>query len=668
MMIAGEDHEPRRPDQYGQQQAFKIYFDPSVIRRFCLSIPVHFQDLEQAVFNRENTSSAVSEGMLKYEDSDGDRICLTNDTDLVEMMREPNHVYKIYVDEPKEGNAVEVQNALGGLHANVVCMCCHGLVAGFRYKCMVCPDFDICGRCESRASHPGHDMIRICNPIFQYPPHFFVRIHRFYERLNLGSPSKIRSPTTSAPGLEPMAKDLLDEELDSPDIQSLVINESFPQETNLLPSIEELTKHMQILAEQDVPKQLEMAELDHKIQSEPLTPKPENAPDQSEKCDSYTEEPLRMSRTVSVDPINLESKVQCQTMSDPTECKAEDTNLKSEEPMEYESIQTLQEEIDKLLEPLSKEPIKSLDSRRASFSKSTSSSVSSSPFELCEIPQRDIIIEKAIVEDTGKRERETGYSSEEEFKATPSKSARKTSNESTKAQQVLFDEITVAEVTEEVCEENLEEDAEEVEEDEYEYEYEYEDEEGEDAEYEEEGEEEEEEEENDPQQRQPSWHGTSSELEKEAPREVKIRLESPTKPSKTRPTSSIANEVDKYVFSSSKMELRRALHRAGIDSSIFNESEALKQKEPAKSYSKPGYEPIWKGSSGSESISNPYSSYSSYGLYKPGMGVSSKISDARDQMLAMGFSDDDGWLTQLITMKRGNIDEVLDVLAPVSKS
>ena len=37
-------------------------------------------------------------------------------------------------------------------------------------------------------------------------------------------------------------------------------------------------------------------------------------------------------------------------------------------------------------------------------------------------------------------------------------------------------------------------------------------------------------------------------------------------------------------------------------------------------------------------------------------------------MLAMGFSDEDGWLTQLITMKRGNLDEVLEVLAPVKKS
>ena len=47
--------------------------------------------------------------------------------------------------------------------------------------------------------------------------------------------------------------------------------------------------------------------------------------------------------------------------------------------------------------------------------------------------------------------------------------------------------------------------------------------------------------------------------------------------------------------------------------------------------------------------------------------VSSRISNARAQMLSMGFSDDDGWLTQLLTMKRGNIDEVLEVLMPVAK-
>ena len=31
----------------------------------------------------------------------------------------------------------------------------------------------------------------------------------------------------------------------------------------------------------------------------------------------------------------------------------------------------------------------------------------------------------------------------------------------------------------------------------------------------------------------------------------------------------------------------------------------------------------------------------------------------------MGFSDEGGWLTQLCSTKRGNMEEILDVLAPV---
>ena len=37
-----------------------------------------------------------------------------------------------------------------------------------------------------------------------------------------------------------------------------------------------------------------------------------------------------------------------------------------------------------------------------------------------------------------------------------------------------------------------------------------------------------------------------------------------------------------------------------------------------------------------------------------------KISDAVDKMVGMGFTDDDGWLTQLLVMKHGDISEVRD--------
>ena len=48
-----------------------------------------------------------------------------------------------------------------------------------------------------------------------------------------------------------------------------------------------------------------------------------------------------------------------------------------------------------------------------------------------------------------------------------------------------------------------------------------------------------------------------------------------------------------------------------------------------------------------------------------GGGGNRSIDDARQQMLSMGFSDDDGWLTQLLKLKHGNIEQVIELLSPV---
>jgi len=44
-----------------------------------------------------------------------------------------------------------------------------------------------------------------------------------------------------------------------------------------------------------------------------------------------------------------------------------------------------------------------------------------------------------------------------------------------------------------------------------------------------------------------------------------------------------------------------------------------------------------------------------------------RVADALDKMVGMGFTDDDGWLTQLLVMKHGDISQVLDILTPVRK-
>eukprot|EP00050_Salpingoeca_kvevrii_P005731 m.285316 g.285316 ORF g.285316 m.285316 type:complete len:521 (-) comp11358_c0_seq1:153-1715(-) len=49
-------------------------------------------------------------------------------------------------------------------HPGVICDACDGPVIGSRFKCTVCPDYDLCAACEERGIHPGHFMIRIRDP------------------------------------------------------------------------------------------------------------------------------------------------------------------------------------------------------------------------------------------------------------------------------------------------------------------------------------------------------------------------------------------------------------------------------------------------------------------------------------------------------------------------
>lgn len=44
---------------------------------------------------------------------------------------------------------------------NAICDGCDQPIFGLRYKCLVCPDYDLCEECETKALHSEHDMIRI---------------------------------------------------------------------------------------------------------------------------------------------------------------------------------------------------------------------------------------------------------------------------------------------------------------------------------------------------------------------------------------------------------------------------------------------------------------------------------------------------------------------------
>ncbi len=49
-------------------------------------------------------------------------------------------------------------------HPGVVCDVCDKDISGSRFKCLSCPDYDLCSGCENKGFHPEHEMLRIRTP------------------------------------------------------------------------------------------------------------------------------------------------------------------------------------------------------------------------------------------------------------------------------------------------------------------------------------------------------------------------------------------------------------------------------------------------------------------------------------------------------------------------
>merc|ERR1719367_1596424 len=135
-------------------------------------------------------------------DRDGDTVTIGTDEELVLALTEMvGPTYKINVDIKSNGmkeEAAKSSNAAGEVHTGVVCDSCEKEVAGFRYKCCVCADYDLCGDCEARGMHPGHNMIRIATPENAWPRHFFNRVNKMHERMS--SRRAARSASAAAAG------------------------------------------------------------------------------------------------------------------------------------------------------------------------------------------------------------------------------------------------------------------------------------------------------------------------------------------------------------------------------------------------------------------------------------------------------------------------------------
>lgn len=134
---------------------------------------------------------------LSWNDEDGDDVTIGSDEELIIALTEmKGPVYKLEVRATGSRGAApgaseaDNGNSSGEEHFGVTCDGCDGHVVGFRYKCVVCNDYDLCGRCETKGIHPGHNMIRIATAESIWPRHFFSRLNKMHERASKRAASR----------------------------------------------------------------------------------------------------------------------------------------------------------------------------------------------------------------------------------------------------------------------------------------------------------------------------------------------------------------------------------------------------------------------------------------------------------------------------------------------
>ena len=167
------------------------------VRRFVVD-----QDVASNLLYLQSKLSTVfpalsrTEALLSWVDEEGDEVRIgTAEELMVAMAEQPGPVYRLRVrpgirhletatsekQEPvifmkqeetnskkKEAADIKQQEASNAqqhdtqnIHPGVVCDGCEGAIAGPRFKCLTCSDYDLCGACRGRGVHPGHRMARI---------------------------------------------------------------------------------------------------------------------------------------------------------------------------------------------------------------------------------------------------------------------------------------------------------------------------------------------------------------------------------------------------------------------------------------------------------------------------------------------------------------------------
>ncbi|XP_028668813.1 sequestosome-1 [Erpetoichthys calabaricus] len=118
---------------------------------------------------------------MYYKDEDGDMIAFSTDEELIMGLScVKDDTFRIFIKEKKENKREMPPHFAPGaamfpfpppqfptnvLHPGVTCDGCDGPVMGTRFKCSVCPNYDLCSPCQAKGLHREHPLTPIWIPM-----------------------------------------------------------------------------------------------------------------------------------------------------------------------------------------------------------------------------------------------------------------------------------------------------------------------------------------------------------------------------------------------------------------------------------------------------------------------------------------------------------------------
>ncbi|XP_028329400.1 sequestosome-1 [Gouania willdenowi] len=212
-------------------KAYLLGKDQSVkeIRRFTVEEYRTFEILREKTGRAFNKPQEIFS--LFYKDEDGDLVAFSSDEELVMALTfMKDETFRLYVKERKEHRRDFPLHAFPPfafgphhappsphmppppphmppppphmppppvVHPNVTCDGCEGPVVGTRFKCSVCPDYDLCSDCQAQGKHTEHALLPIWHPLQWGPRGKWVKMMRHF-MCTQGRGGQCRPPAASS--------------------------------------------------------------------------------------------------------------------------------------------------------------------------------------------------------------------------------------------------------------------------------------------------------------------------------------------------------------------------------------------------------------------------------------------------------------------------------------